>query len=429
MGHFLGSIYVPRYFERIMSMLFHKLKFSGLLSFGPQGIDLPMEPLTLLIGPNGSGKSNLLEAISLFHAAPSAISDSIRRMGGVREWMWKGQEASHSIVLEAMIAYPQSETLRHSLILFEQQNNPLVIERIEPWEIADRGFWKAYYHPSLEEQIALELVPNHEQFQLEPISDESSKVQLAKNRKRNRKDKRNVWSDIEPHASMLASIASPEHPELWHLKKQYTNIRFYRNWSFGPDAKLRQPCSAHDRSDFLDEGGRNLPLVLSQLHSTYKKKFLSALKKLFEGIVDLQCPVTSGTVALFLEETGNRLIPATRLSDGTLRYLCLLTILLHPKPPPLICIEEPELGLHPDLLPTLSRLMREASKRTQLIVTTHSDVLVDSFTDQPESVVVCEKHDGQTNMRRLDKVDLKKWLKDYRLGDLWTSGELGGNRW
>ena len=179
----------------------------------------------------------------------------------------------------------------------------------------------------------------------------------------------------------------------------------------------------------MNEGGGNLPLVLSQLHGANKRAFLSALSELFDGIVDIQCPVTGGTVALFLEESGNRSIPATRLSDGTLRYLCLLAILLHPEPPPLICIEEPELGLHPDLLPTLSDLMREASERTQLIVTTHSDVLVDTLTDQPESVVVCEKHDGQTEMRRLDKCDLAKWLNDYRLGDLWTSGELGGNRW
>ena len=134
-------------------------------------------------------------------------------------------------------------------------------------------------------------------------------------------------------------------------------------------------------------------------------------------------------MTLFLEEADNREIPATRLSDGTLRYLCLLSILLHPEPPPLIVIEEPELGLHPDLLPTLADLLATASERSQLIVTTHSDVLVDALTDTPESVVVCEKHDGQTEMRRLDKDDLTKWLQDYTLGNVWSSGQLGGNRW
>ena len=62
-------------------------------------------------------------------------------------------------------------------------------------------------------------------------------------------------------------------------------------------------------------------------------------------------------------------------------------------------------------------------------MTTHSDVVVDALTETPQSVVVCEKHDGQTAMRRLDKDDLTKWLEDYTLGNLWSSGQLGGNRW
>ena len=122
-------------------------------------------------------------------------------------------------------------------------------------------------------------------------------------------------------------------------------------------------------------------------------------------------------------------VPATRLSDGTLRYLSLLTILCHPNPPPLVCIEEPELGLHPDILPGLADLIRDASERCQLIVTTRSEVLVDKLTETPESVVVCEKHAGKTEMQRLDRDELSDWLKKYSLGDLWTKGGLGGTRW
>ena len=126
---------------------------------------------------------------------------------------------------------------------------------------------------------------------------------------------------------------------------------------------------------------------------------------------------------------GDFVIPATRLSDGTLRYLCLLAILCDPEPPPLICIEEPELGLHPDILPKLGDLLRAASQRTQIIVTTHSDILVDTMTDTPAAVVVCTRTQGQTLMERLNTVDLAEWLKRYRLGQLWTKGEIGGNRW
>ena len=183
-------------------------------------------------------------------------------------------------------------------------------------------------------------------------------------------------------------------------------------------------------SNFLDEDGANLGLVLNNLacNPRAKARILEALQKLYEGISDIVINIQGGTVQVFLHE-GNITVPATRLSDGTLRYLELLSILCHPNPPPLVCIEEPELGLHPDILPTLSDLLREASERCQVIVTTHSDVLVDALTDTPESVVVCEKHEGRTDMWRLDQNQLSDWLKSYSLGDLWRKGELGGNRW
>ena len=358
-------------------MLLRRLKVSGMLSFGPRGVDLPLEPLNVLIGANGSGKSNLLEAIGLLRSAPSDLTEPIARRGGPDEFFWKGPDASYRLHIEALVDFLQDRAVRHSL------------------SVARSGGRIA---------VAAETVDG---FKIEPLS--------------------KISRSPKPEASIL-QIAVPQ-TEPWHLKEQYEALRLYRNWSFGPDAPLRAPCGAHGRSDFLDEGGGNLALVLSQFYGDHKQALLNALRSLYEGIVDFRCPVTGGTVGLFLEEKGNRAIPATLLSDGTLRYLCLLAVLLHPKPPPLICIEEPELGLHPDLLPTLSDLMRDASQRSQLVVTTHSDVLVDTLTDQPESVVICEKHDGETEMRRLDKADLSKWLKDYSLGNLWMDGELGGKRW
>ena len=117
------------------------------------------------------------------------------------------------------------------------------------------------------------------------------------------------------------------------------------------------------------------------------------------------------------------------LQTVLLRCLCLLAILCHPSPPWLVCIEEPELGLHTDILPIVGKLLKEASEYTQLIVSTHSDVLVDELSDCPESVLTCEKHDGSTMTKRLDGNALKEWLKNYSLGELWKKGEIGGNRW
>ena len=165
------------------------------------------------------------------------------------------------------------------------------------------------------------------------------------------------------------------------------------------------------------ESGQRFELVDERLEAEF-----------YQGVEDFDINVEGGTVQLFLQE-GDYTIPATRLSDGTIRYICLLAILCHPKPPPLICIEEPELGIHTDILPQLATLMKEASTRTQLFITTHSDVLVDELTDMPDSILVCAKEIGNTSMKRLDAGQLKNWLKKYNLGELWRKGEIGGNRW
>ncbi len=204
----------------------------------------------------------------------------------------------------------------------------------------------------------------------------------------------------------------------------------YREWTFGPNTVFRVPQRADMRNDRLEEDFSNLGLFLNRMrrHPEAKKSILGYLRDIYEGVDDFDVSVEGGTVQVFFTE-GRFTIPATRLSDGTLRYLCLLAILCDPTPPPLICIEEPELGLHPDILPKVADLLVEASTRTQLIVTTHSDILVDAMTERPEVVLVCEKHEGQTQIKRLSSDDLAVWLEKYRLGELWTRGELGGTRW
>jgi predicted ATPase len=153
------------------------------------------------------------------------------------------------------------------------------------------------------------------------------------------------------------------------------------------------------------------------------------MKRFYEPFEGLEVRLIGTHLQVALQERGGFSTPAYRLSDGTLRWLALLTILLNPTPAPVTCIDEPELGLHPDILPTLADLLVEASTRTQLIVTTHSRSFIDSFTEIPEAVCVCEKVEGSTVIERLDGERLKVWLDKYSLGSLWTSGEIGGNRW
>ena len=394
--------------------MFNRIKLKNILSFGPDGLDLELKPLNVLIGPNGSGKSNFVEVIGLLRAAPKELTAPILAGGGVGNWTWNGERTTPSSTepvsaeIEAVLGYPPTpggpRALRHVLSFSNKgERIELIGERIEDSGLND-GIDQS--------RIYFELRggrPN-----LKSSNTTRRPLLIFDNQK-----------------SVLAQIRDPNHyPELTWLGDMYPRVRLYRAWSFGPNTPLRLPQDAALPNDFLIEGGQNLGLMLNRFkrEPTAKSRFLDSIRQLYEGIVDYDVIIEGGTVQVILQE-GNNIVPAVRLSDGTLRYLCLLAILCHPTPPPLVCLEEPELGLHPDILPGLADLLREASERCQLIVTTHSDTLVDALTDTPESVVVCEKEKGQTRMKRLDKEELSHWLEKYRLGELWSSGELGGNRW
>jgi len=387
-------------------MLLKKLKIAGLLSFGPDGVDLPLRDLNVFIGPNGSGKSNLLEILGLLKAAPRSLPDPVKEMGGVREWLWKGEGATGEGTVEAVVENPKGKmALRHFLAIREHGGRFEVVDERVYNESASPGKPQPFFfydfrrgNPVLSDLLEAERHLQREQ--------------------------------VRPEESILSQVKDPErYPALTHLQDQYTQIRLFRNWSFGPGAALRKEQSASGRNDFLADGGDNLALVLSKIKTRIKKDLRSGLAQLYQGIIDLDFQINEGGVQLFLEEEGGRQIPATRLSDGTLRYLCLLAILLHPDPPALVAIEEPELGLHPDVLPHVAQLLVESSQRTQLLVTTHSQMIVDALGGQPESVVVCERVEGNSSFERLNAAQLKEWLAKYSLGKLWSMGELGGNRW
>ena len=382
------------------------ITLTNFLSYGPMTDPVELRALNVIIGPNGSGKSNLIESIELLRATPKDLLTPVRDGGGVRDWLWKGAIMLPVAKIEAVVENPKGPVpLRYVLSFTEVgQRFEIVDERVEN-ESPDRGYTKPYLYYRFESGHG---------------------ILNIKGRQR-----RLQHEDIDPVASILSQRKDPDqYPELTHLGNIFARMRLYREWSFGRYTIPRLPQKADLPNEHLEPDASNLGLVLNRLRRdpAVKKRLLEALRALYEGIDDFDVQIEGGTVQVFFHE-GRYTVPATRLSDGTLRYLCLLAVLCHPSPGPLICIEEPELGLHPDVLPTLADLLREASERTQLIVTTHSDVLVDALTDTPEAVLVADRDENGTTLTRLDAEKLKPWLEKYRLGQLWTRGEIGGTRW
>jgi predicted ATPase len=364
-----------------------EVSLQGFLSYGVERTSLALTPLNLLIGPNGSGKSNLVEALSVLRAVPKDLPLPIRAGGGVRDWLWKGDDDAAEAVVEIVTRGtpkgPSGELgpqLRYRLTFGAEADRFTVLdERLEN-ALATPGHGRPYFYFGYE----------HGRPMLS-VRGESGHRELRR-------------QDIDPAQSILSQRRDPDaYPELSHLADLLSRIVIYRDWSFGPDSPIRQSCRADARSDLLSEALDNLPCRLAVLKRDprLKKAMLARLADLAPGFNDIEVIPEGGRLQLYLTE-GTRNIAAHRLSDGTLRYLSLLAILLDPSPAPLTVIEEPELGLHFDMMPKIAELLQLAAQTTQLVVTTHSDALVDALTGSPESIIVCQKGDHGTTLRRLD---------------------------
>jgi predicted ATPase len=388
------------------------LTIQNLLSFGENPTTIELHRLNVLIGPNGSGKSNVIEVLGLLQNAPKELSTAISNGGSIDEWLWKGATRSKSKAptasIEAIICPPNwKQALRYRLAFTKAGFRfEITDERLEN-ELSATDATRPYFYYDLGNG--------------RPTLNYKGEI------RRLRKE------EINPQLSILAQRKDPEHyPEITQLGDVFAKFRLYRDWEFGTIADVREPCDVSLPNEYLEEDGSNLGVVLNRLLAvpSVKEQMLSSLRTFYDDTKDLRTTIEGGKVQTRLEEKYLRAtVPLIRMSDGTLRWLTLLSILLNPDPPSLVCIEEPELGLHPDMIPELGKLLIEASTRMQLIITTHSDRLIEELTDTPEAVIVCEKENGASSFKRLNAGQLAPWLEEYSLGQLWTKGQLGGTRW
>ena len=215
--------------------------------------------------------------------------------------------------------------------------------------------------------------------------------------------------------------------EEW-VKDAIRDWRVYHFHDTTPSAPVMGLCNIVD-NDVLHGNASNLAAFLMRIAQTDPRQYVQIEETIrqvapFFGTFVLKEVAPGQTQLLWKDRYCDLLYYPHQLSDGTLRYICLATLLLQPTPASTLIIDEPELGLHPYAIRLLASLLHEAATRTQLIVSTQASLLVDELT--PEQVIVVNHRDGETLFERPNSERLSDWLKEYTLGQLWEKNELGG---
>ena len=219
---------------------------------------------------------------------------------------------------------------------------------------------------------------------------------------------------------------------LYTLKRAIEGIVVYDYFDTTLKSKIRQP-GVFGTEDKLLPNGENLAQILNRLknrHALHYEKIQGLIKKINPHFIDTSFDFLGSLLYLVLrEEKLSRAVVAQHISDGSLRYLLLLTILLNPDNGSLLCIDEPETGLHPDMTNTIAKAIKEATHTgTQIIIATHSPLLLNSF--ELDEILIFEKNENNNSIvtRKTEK-DFEGWGEGFLAGQMWLRGELGGKLW
>jgi len=360
---------------------------------------LEMRPVMVMLGANGVGKTSLLDALSLLSAsATGTLNRSLSDLGGVADVLTRGR--TEDLALGLSMEVPGHQPLEYEV------------------RIAPKG--SSY---GLSKEVLSQDNPSYP-TPFKHIDSQNTNVRYfnAEEGAIVRPD----W-DHNPLETSLAQVPKMfRQPE--DLRRLLASVTHYHALDVGRRAPVKLPQQLKPAGG-PGANGEELISFLFSLRESHRERFESiedTLKVAFPGFESLNFPpVAAGMLSLtWKDKNFKEPIYVHQLSEGTLRFLWLIALLQSPQPATITMIDEPEISLHPELLSLLADLLREASRKTQIIVATHSDRLVRFL--EPQEVVVMDLDDnGLATAAWADTLDLDAWLQDYGLDELWSMGRMG----
>jgi predicted ATPase len=343
-----------------------------------RGGNLSLNPLNVLIGANGVGKSNF---ISLFRLLNRMVDKNLQtfvgQSGGADTLLYFGQKNTTEIVIE----------LKFGLNGYKCKLVPTVEDEI-----------------IFAEEVSLYQRPDYEA----PWTDH-----LGSGHRESKLEERARHQAVSMH--VLESLRGWK---VYHFHDTSESAQLKKKGDINDNAALRP--DAANLAAFL--------YLLREKHAEDYERIVEAIRLVAPFFDDFNLrpdPHNPDFIRLEWREKGSdTYFRASSLSDGTLRFICLTTLLLQPSMPSAILIDEPELGLHPYAINVLAEMLQGAALKTQVIISTQSVPLVDQFS--PGDVIVVNREDRQSTFERVDADKLSGWLQEYSLGELWVKNVIGG---
>ncbi len=353
-------------------------------------VDLELESLNVLVGANGAGKSNFLSAFRLLNSLTEGrLADFVGRAGGANGLLFRGAKVSPRLAL----------ALRFR---------------------TDSG--TNTYRAELTRVAPDDLMFTHEQVEFAPDQGAGRRYDFGGGHRESR-----LGSTID--------AGGPSGEVARFIKSHLDRWRSFHFHDTSDAAPVKQTAALNDNR-FLRGDASNLAPFLSMLRATAPGHFAQLRETvrlafpLFDDFVLEPSRLNPNSMLLGWRERGHDLeFGAHQLSDGTLRFICLAALLLQPRDtqtaPRTITLDEPELGLHPAALTLLAGMLKEASSQMQIVVSTQSAALL-SALEASTAVIVVDRVDGASRLRRVQPAELEPWLESYSLGDVWEKGIFGG---
>ena len=363
-------------------------------------IDLEMRNLTVMIGANGSGKTSFLDVFSILAASASGnLHQQLQLKGGLNEILTRGKARELEISLAMNV--PDREPLKYRLAL------------------SPKGLSYEIREETLTQQSDI--------YAPEPFKYiQSDGLDIKYFSQEDRRLLRPNWEHNPLETSLSQVPKMYREPE--NLRKSLASCTYYGALDVSEKSPIRLP-QAMRPAKLPGAKGEDLVSCLYDLRESDRDRFEFLENILSAAFPDFERlnfpPVAAGTISMtWTDRNFSQPIYLHELSEGTLRFLWLATLIQSQNLTTITLIDEPEVSLHPDLLRHLVYLMREAAKHTQLIVATHSDRLIGFL--EPHEVLICDTEEGEAKMTWADTLNLSKWLEDYSLDQVWAMNIMGG---